>query len=163
MKIDRKTKLFTVGVLLTLILSMVLAIVPAFACESCDDPGTGSPGYWKKHPEAWPFDSIQIGNDVFTKEEAIAIMKAPVKGDKTITMFRALVAAKLNLWIGNHCHCSPVNPYAMVGEAQDWFTVYPLGSGVTGDSDAWQFSHGEAIYLGLDTYNNGLLCAPSRD
>ncbi len=25
------------------------------------NPGTGTPGYWKNHPEAWPVDYIKIG------------------------------------------------------------------------------------------------------
>ena len=55
-----------------------------------------SPGYWKNHPEAWPVNTITIGGVTYTKEEAICYMKMPVKGDKTITMFKALVSAKLN-------------------------------------------------------------------
>src|SRR5262245_40288062 len=30
-------------------------------------PGTGTPGYWKNHPEAWPVADIKIGNTIFTK------------------------------------------------------------------------------------------------
>jgi len=37
----------------------------------------------------------------------------------------------------------------------------PVGSGVRGKSDAWR--EGDPLYLMLDDYNNGLLCAPSRD
>jgi hypothetical protein len=157
-----KTKI-TIGILLTLILTLGLFVLPALACGNCDDPGVGSPGYWMNHPEAWPVDSIQIGNDGFTKAEAIALMKAPTKKDKTHTMFQALVAARLNLLIGNRCFCSPANPFALVGEAQDWFQHYPVGSGILASSEAWQYSHGESIYWRLDAYNNGLLCAPARD
>ncbi|MFY1112908.1 MAG: hypothetical protein AB3K77_14710 [Methanosarcinaceae archaeon] len=53
-----------------------------------------SPGYWKNHD--WPVDCIKIGGVCYTEDEAKAIMCQPVKGDKTITMFKALVAAKLN-------------------------------------------------------------------
>ena len=60
-------------------------------------PGTGTPGYWKNHPEAWPVDEITIGGVTYTKVEAIAIMNTPEKGDKTYTMFSALVAATLNV------------------------------------------------------------------
>ncbi|MFT3894745.1 MAG: hypothetical protein QM730_24205 [Anaerolineales bacterium] len=37
-------------------------------------PGTGTPGYWKNHPEAWPVSSITIGEQTFTKDQAIALM-----------------------------------------------------------------------------------------
>ena len=70
-------------------------------------PGTGTPGYWKNHPEAWPVGEITIGGVVYTKAEAIAVMESGDK-DKSFTMFRHLVSAKLNVLAGNdsnlHCH-----------------------------------------------------------
>ena len=160
MKGSRKTVLFAVGALLTLAFTLSFFNEPA-SCVSCPNPGVGSPGYWMEHPEAWPVEEITIGYDTFTKAEAIAIMQSPVAGDKTYTMFNALVAAILNVRIGN-CECD-FNVWALLGETQSWFKSYPLGSGVTADSDAWQYSHGEKIYWRLDYYNNGLTCAPSRD
>src|SRR4051794_26153743 len=35
-------------------------------------PGTGTPGYWKNHPEAWPTQTITIGGGTYTKAAAIA-------------------------------------------------------------------------------------------
>jgi len=35
-------------------------------------PGTGTPGYWKNHPEAWPVSSITVGGLTYTKAQAIA-------------------------------------------------------------------------------------------
>ena len=67
-------------------------------------PGTGTPGYWKNHPEAWPVEEITIGGVIYTKEEAIGFMEMP-DGDKTYTIFRALVSAKLNVLIGNDDSC----------------------------------------------------------
>lgn len=128
----------------------------AFAC-SCE-PGTGTPGYWKNHPDAWPVDGIIIGGVPYTKDEAIAIMETPVKGDKSITMFNALVAAKLNLLIIS-CDCSPL----CIVEADQWLVYFPVLSGITANTEAWQYSHGEALYWCMDDFNNGRLCAPSRD
>ncbi len=55
-------------------------------------------GYWKNHPDAWPVDEITIGGVTYTKEEAIAIMKAKkVDGDKTYDMFNHLCFAMLNV------------------------------------------------------------------
>ena len=124
----------------------------------CCPPGTGTPGYWKNHPDAWPVDEITIGGVTYPKEEAIPLMGMPVKGDKTITMFRALVAAKLNVLIGNNPTCIADT----IDAADAWMATYgPVGSGVPGRSDAWEC--GELLYEKLDLYNNGELCALSRD
>jgi len=49
-----------------------------------------------------------------------------------------------------------------VDEADIWMATYgPVGSGIRGNSEAWQT--GESLYLFLDDYNNGYLCAPPRN
>ena len=123
----------------------------------CESPGTGTPGYWKNHPEAWPVDNITIGDVVFTKDEAIAYMMMPVKGDKTKTMFPALVSAKLNVMVGNDDSCIGDT----ITDADTWMADYPVGSGVKASSMAWK--NGEPLYETLDNYNNGNMCAPHRD
>lgn len=122
-----------------------------------ESPGTGTPGYWMNHPEAWPVDVITIGGITYSKETAINFMKDPVKKDKTFTMFPALVAAKLNVLIGNEAGCVA----GTIDAADAWMAEHPVGSHVKGSSDAWK--EGEPLYWTLDAYNNGLLCAPSRD
>jgi hypothetical protein len=122
-----------------------------------ENPGTGTPGYWKTHPRAWPVDEITIGGITYSKEEAIETLWMP-DGDKTITMFRGLVPAKLNILIGNDPTCIDDT----IAEADEWMATYgPVGSGISGDSEEW--AKGEPLYNKLDDYNNGLLCAPSRD
>ncbi|SDM86299.1 hypothetical protein SAMN05660860_03304 [Geoalkalibacter ferrihydriticus] len=124
----------------------------------CVGKGTGTPGYWMNHPEAWPVDSIIIGGIEYSKKDAIDYMKKPVKRDKTMTMFPALVSAKLNVLSCNVSFCIDETILA----ADEWMAQYgPVGSGVLASSSAW--SMGEPLYLLLDEYNNGLLCAPSRD
>jgi hypothetical protein len=120
-------------------------------------PGTGTPGYWKNHPEAWPTETITIGGVQYSKPDAIAEMDRPTRGDKTRTMFRALVATKLNIMIGNDPSCILDSVVA----ADAWMVEHPLGSRVKGNSPAWTV--GEPIKDMLDDYNNGLLCAPHRD
>ncbi len=123
-----------------------------------DCPGTGTIGYWKNHPEAWPVDSITIGGVVYTKAQAIAIMQTPVAGDKTRSMFSQLVAAKLNGGIG--CGCGTIG--GTIAAADAWMAAYgPVGSGVAGNSAAWRL--GGTLHGTLDDYNNGNLCAPHRD
>ncbi len=120
-------------------------------------PGTGTPGYWKNHPEAWPVATITVGGVVYTKAQAIAWLEAVGK-DKTTTMFSSLVPAKLNVLIGNDGSCVSSTIIA----ADKWMATYgPVGSGVHAASLAWKL--GEPLHRLMDNYNNGMLCAPHRD
>ena len=120
-------------------------------------PGTGTPGYWKNHPEAWPVASITVGGVTYTKEQAIAWLSA-TGGDKTITMFSSLVPAKLNVIIGNDSSCVA----STIESADAWMAQYgPVGRKVHAASLAWKV--GEPHHRAMDNYNNGMLCAPHRD
>jgi hypothetical protein len=126
------------------------------------NPGTGTPGYWKNHPNAWPVDSIVIGGTTYTKADAIAWMKAATKKDKSTNMFEQLVSAKLNVLIGNDDSCIA----GTIAAADAWMAVHPVGTGVTASSAAWQRETNPSasmLHSTLDSYNNGLLCAPHRD
>ncbi len=120
-------------------------------------PGTGTPGYWRNHPDAWPVESIEIGGVTYTKAQAIAHMGTPPSGDVTYILFRALVSARLNALVGNTTSCID-NTLAL---ADAWLMKWPLGGKVAASSEAWRI--GEPLYEQLDRYNNGLLCAPHRD
>ena len=122
-------------------------VVPPTGC-------TRSPGYWKNHPSAWPVEEIVIGDTTYTKEDAIDLMNMPVKGDKTYTMFKALVAARLNVLAGADPSCISTVIY----DADVWMGYNPPGSSVKGSSAEWK--DGEPLYLMLDKYNNGRLCVP---
>ncbi len=143
---------FTNGFMKYSLIRFNFAIVPY-------GPGTGTPGYWMNHPEAWPANQILIGGILYGKADAIVIMKMPVSKDMTYAMFAALVSAKLNVAIGNASGCIA----ATIAAADAWMTTYPVGSGVAagGASSPWRF--GEPLFMILDSYNNGLLCAPHRD
>lgn len=131
----------------------------AAACDQYAECKT--PGYWKNHPDAWPVESITIGGTTYSKGDAIAIMKQPVKGDKSYTMFDALVAAKLNVKSG--CYQS-YEIKTIIWGADIWMKNNPLGSGVEASGDAWQkelvhcgctYPSGEAMQEKLDAFNNG--------
>ncbi|OPY18708.1 MAG: hypothetical protein A4E23_01328 [Methanomethylovorans sp. PtaU1.Bin073] len=122
-----------------------------------EGPGTGTPGYWMNHPEAWPVDTISIGGATYTKDQAIAEMAKAVKDDKTYSMFPALVSAKLNVLVGNTHSCID----GTIDSADVWMQKYPLGSGIKASSPAWK--EGEPLFKQLDMYNNGKLCSLSRD
>ena len=127
-----------------------------FFQSAASNPGTGTPGFWKNHPDAWPVQSITIGGVAYTKAQAIGWM-GRVGKDKTTTMFAQLVSAELNVLIGNDGSC--VSP--TIAAADSWMATYgPVGSNVAGSSAAWAV--GEPLSQTLDAYNNGLLCAPHR-
>ena len=119
-------------------------------------PGTGTPGYWGNHPEAWPVNEIQVGGITYSKALAIKDMKLKSTKDKRWTLFASLVSAKLNVLIGNDSSCIASD----IAGADAWWATYN-GSAVAANSAAWKL--GEPYQLALDAYNNGLLCAPLRN
>jgi hypothetical protein len=128
-----------------------------FFVSSVSSPGTGTPGYWKTHPEAWPVATITVGGRVYTRDQAIAWLDQVGK-DKTTTMFSSLVSAMLNVTIGNDDSCVS----STIVAANNWMAMYgPVGHGVAAASYAWKV--GEPLHRLMDNYNNGMLCAPHRN
>jgi hypothetical protein len=141
-----------------------------FSASQFTNPGTGTPGYWKNHPEAWPVQSITIGYKIvngtkvggvsYSKAAAIAILD-DVGKDKRTTMFSSLVSAMLNVTIGNDNSCVG----STIDSANAWFADYlPMSDAskkVAASSYAWKV--GEPLHRLMDNYNNGMLCAPHRD
>jgi hypothetical protein len=120
-------------------------------------PGTGTPGYWKNHPEAWPSPTVTVGGVTYTIAQAIMWLDVVGK-DKTTTMFSSLVSAKLNVMIGNDKSCVQTT----IDAADAWMVKYgPVGKGVAASSYAWKV--GEPLHRLMDNYNNGMLCAPHRN
>jgi hypothetical protein len=126
-----------------------------FHTSAVQGPGTGTPGYWKNHPDAWPVGSITVGGISYTKAQAIAWL-GKVGKDKSTTMFSSLVPAMLNILVGNDGSCVS----GTIASANDWMALHPVGSNVSGSSAAWAV--GEPLHQTMDAYNNGLLCAPHR-
>jgi hypothetical protein len=125
--------------------------------RASSNPGTGTIGYWKTHPEAWPVPQITIGGVSYTRSQAISVMDGPSRGDKTIDLFKQLVAAKLNVIIDNDATCIA----ASIVTADAWLATYPVGSNVKSSSLAWMVAG--PLHQKLDDYNNGQLCAPHRN
>lgn len=119
--------------------------------------GAGSPSYWRSHPSVWPTEFITVGGFTYTKEQARVLLQLPEVGDKSRTLFRDVVAAKLNVGIGNDYECVA----DALLSADGWLQEHPAGSAVPAWSDAWA----DAVFwhLRLDAYNEGFLCAPRRD
>ena len=82
-----------------------------------------------------------------------------IKNDKSITMFKAVIAARLNWEMG----CQDKDAQYWYWDGVWWLNNFPVGSGVKANTEAWQYSHGELIYWWLDQYNNGYLTCPPRD
>ena len=128
-----------------------------FFVSPVTQPGTGTPGYWKNHPEAWPVMQITVGGVTYSLSQAIALIERPGK-DRTLTMFSSLVPAMLNVLAGNDGSCVE----STIAAADEWMRTYgPAERGVHPASYAWKV--GEPLHRLLDNYNNGMLCAPHRN
>ena len=120
-----------------LVALFAFAAAPASACHNL----SYSPGFWAQHPEAWWGDAIDVGGVWYTKDVAVSLMLHPVQGDKSYTMFSAMIAAKLN---------DSADAYGEIAAADAWMTAHPLGNGIAASSLAWQ-GDGEALCNALHT------------
>ncbi len=111
--------------------------------------GTRTRGYWVNHPDVWPVNTLRLGALYYNKQELMAILERPTRGDKTYQMAAQLIATKLNLAAG--CEASCVAD--AVAAADAWLTTYPVGA----KQKSWSTSV-EATHKTLDDYNNGRLC-----
>ncbi|RJP67399.1 MAG: hypothetical protein C4532_14630 [Candidatus Abyssobacteria bacterium SURF_17] len=58
-------------------------------------------GFWKNRPAAWPVDTLVLGSQTYSKNELLAILKMPVRGDASLVLARQLIPAKLNVAHGS--------------------------------------------------------------
>lgn len=119
---------------------------PQFICPR-------SQGYWKNHLNAWPVETVTLGVEVYTKEEARAIMRTPTRGDASIILARQLIAAKLNVENGSN----PDPAMETIDAADAFLATFPgrLPLGVrTFTEDGKQMLQYAKV---LDAYNNGWL------
>jgi hypothetical protein len=126
------------------------AVVP-FGYRRLSSVGTLTRGYWVNHPENWPVNAISLGGVIYTKDEAMLILKQPTKGDRTYSMAAQLIATKLNLANGTLATC--IGDYVVA--ADEWLHNYPVGSARLFPCD---WTTGNPIHNMLDDYNNGRLC-----
>jgi len=125
-------------------------IVPPPVGSGC----THTIGYWKTHPDAWPVQSVDLGGVSYTKATAISILKAPVRGDKSLSLAKQLIAAKLSVADGADSAC-----IADVIDAADlWLSEH---GGVGSSQKKWD--GGDDLHDDLDSYNNGELCVAHCD
>jgi hypothetical protein len=132
------------------------AEMPVIVKVPCVDGSLGvlTEKQWQSHPEAWPVEVIEVGGLSYSKDVAIAIMSQK-GGGKVLKVFRALVAAKLNVLTGNEDSCIADT----IDAADSWLSQYPVGSHV--GKKEWKGV--EALHRKLEEYNRGRLCATARD
>lgn len=99
-------------------------------------------GYWKNHPEAWAVTTMNICGNTLNQSELISVLAAPPRGDVTIIMAKQLIAARLNVAVGNSC--------PLTGSAEAWLCSH---GGIGASRKQWD--GGEALKNELDEFNNG--------
>ena len=118
-----------------------------------------SPGFWKNHPADWPLGTMTLGDQSYTRFEALDLLNLPVTGDASVTLANQLVATLLN--VANGSDLSPIS--SQISQSQTVLSGYairlPYGVGTS-------TSEGQAM-IGLanqlDRYNSGRMtphCVP---
>jgi len=60
------------------------------------------PGFWRKHPSAWPVTTLVLGSQTYTQSELLAVLRARrSRADASLLLARQLIAAKLNVANGS--------------------------------------------------------------
>jgi hypothetical protein len=115
-------------------------------------PGTGTIGYWKNHPSDWPAncDLTLPGSATDPNAFAMKILESSVRGDKTVSLAKQLIAAKLNVCAGNDSSCIDQT----ITDATAWLQMYPVFS----KQRSWMGA--EDLHETLEDYNEGEMCAP---
>ncbi|MCK9996589.1 MAG: hypothetical protein KAH56_09985 [Candidatus Krumholzibacteria bacterium] len=54
-------------------------------------------GFWKNHPADWPVMDLDLGANNLDQAALLDILNTPPRGDATVILARALIAAKLNM------------------------------------------------------------------
>ena len=104
-------------------------------------------GYWKNHPDAWPASQVTLGNTVYQKAAAIAILSNPGGSDATNQLAAQLIAAKLNVLKGanNSAIASTIT------QADNFLKSNPYGSNPQGANRTTAVNLGAA----LENWNSG--------
>ena len=123
---------------------------------SSESPGTGTIGYWKTHPEAWPVAGLTLGGVSYTQQDLLEVFD--INANKPATLAEQLIGAKLNALVGNDDWCVAWH----IDAADTWLVAHPIGSSGPDVDSAWA-EDGNDLKNALDDYNNGLLpCADHR-
>jgi len=56
--------------------------------------------YWRRHPDAWPVDSMTLGATTYTKAQLLEILGRSARVNGLVELAHQLIAAKLNVCVG---------------------------------------------------------------
>ena len=104
------------------------------------------PGYWKNHPADWPVPALDLGGSNLDQSALLDILGTPARGDATVILARALIAAKLNMAAG-----AGEGIAAVVADADAYLATHPVGSDPAKPDRMTALSFLEA----LGEYNSG--------
>jgi hypothetical protein len=93
-----------------------------FSCDcapACPHP----PVFWMNHQDMWPADELTVGCEDYSKDDLVRIMRCKPRGDITVSLFRQLVAAKLNVLNGAD---DSIEEWVSAGD--DFLCKHPLRS-----------------------------------
>src|SRR5665647_2259078 len=110
----------------TIVLVLAVCLVALFAvtagpASACTYFGWYSPGYYANHD--WPVASVYVAGIWYDQADVQPLLLTPTR-DKTYTMFKAVVTARLN---------DQASTYPKIDAGEAWLFAHPLGSGVTGN------------------------------
>ena len=54
-------------------------------------------GYWQTKPDAWPVSSLTLGSQTYTKQQLLALLGSPTRGDASVVLAQQMIAALLNI------------------------------------------------------------------
>lgn len=129
---------------------MVQVTVTPGPCAQPAGGCTQSLVYWKDNPDAWPVQSLTLGNRLYTKNELLAILNQPSAGNRLVRLAHQLIPAKLN--VANGADSTAVS--AVIAQADALIgnlVVPPVGSGNL------QAKYSSAIHITLGQYNAGMI------
>lgn len=141
----------------TLVFPIHVVTSDATCLEPPDPPHTScvkTQGYWKNHEAYWPLASVTLGARVYTKAEALTLLRTAPRGDASIILAHQLIAAKLNIAAGADSRRAD----DLVFAADELLTRNPVGSHVTGEVAQAMTALAEE----LTAFNEGRLCGPDR-
>jgi cysteine-rich repeat protein len=105
-------------------------------------------GYWKTHAEAWPVNSLKLGNVSYSQAQLLAIFNQPVAGNGLISLAHQLIGAKLN--VANGADAGGINAGIAAADALIGnLVVPPVGGGKLKPAAT------SSLVGQLDSYNTG--------
>jgi hypothetical protein len=114
-------------------------------------------GYWRHYTNLWPVNSLTLGTTTYTAAQLNNILNTPTRGDASVILAQALIAALLNQANGS----TPVGICGTMEDANAALGACTVPCGVASKSSLGQRMISDASTL--DSYNSGRLtpiCGP---